>query len=438
MTGITVTLRRRLRLAAGLLALAALVSGCTRFGGEEEEAEEAAAVPVDVVQAALATMTQTLTVTGTIRAMRSADIAPQLSAEVREVKVREGDVVRAGQPLITLDRVHAESQARQARAGVEAARARLQAARSRLAVFEQGAREEERAIARSRLEQTRSALEQARADLERMRGLFEKGAVSRQQLDAAQVAYDTARTNRDSAQQSLELTEKGAREEEIDGARKEVDAAAAALEQVKAALAQAEQQLGYTVIRAPFDGVVHARNIEPGEIASPGGMAPLLRLADPSSVYFEARVPERVALRVRAGQRVQVIVQGNGDRPVEGHVERVVPVADPASREFLVRIDVEDGNSATKPGMFARGSVIVSEHPDAVVLPKEALIEREGRPTVFVVEAGKARARPVTVGITDATRAEIVSGVEPGEGVVVAGAGQLMDGAAVQTREAEG
>jgi len=432
-------MRRALALALLLLAVAA--SGCGRSGGkggtETDQAEEPR-IPVAVTEAEVATMADHVTVTGTIRAQHQADISPQLSARVVEVTVREGDAVRQGQILIKLDPTQAESTVLQARAGRDAAAAHLSAARSRLQILEQGAREEERAIARSRLEQAEAALRTAEADRDRLRGLFDQGAVSKQQLDAAQMGYDTARTNHDSARQALDLTEKGARPEEIDAARKDVQAGAAALAQMEAALAAANEMLSYTVVRSPFNGVVYQRSVDPGEIVSTMGGPPLLRLADLSSVYYEATVPERAALKVEAGQRVDVVVQGNGDRAVDGSVERLVPVADPMSRDFLVRISIANGTAATKPGMFARGAVIVHEKTDVVVIPKAAIIEREGKPVVFVVEDDTVQSRHVVVGLTDRTHAEIVGGVDAWEKVVVAGAEGLRDGSLVQVRETGG
>jgi len=426
--------------ALALLMAITLAAGCTRFatrpGRQNDEAE--AGVPVVVQPAEQGTMAETLTVTGTIRAQREADVGAQISAKVLSVNVREGDLVREGDVLIALDPAQADSQVRQARAGAEAAAARLAAAEERLAILEEGAREEERAIARSRLEQAQSALRTAEADLNRLRGLFEQGAVSKQQLDAAQVAYDTARTNRDSARQSLELLQKGARPKEIEAARKDVQAAAAGLEQAQAVLSEAQERQRYTVIRSPISGVVYERHVDPGEITASGGGDPLLRLADFSSVYYEATVPERVALRVREDQRVNVTVQGNGDRRVEGKVERLVLVANPASRDFLVRIDIVDGRNLTKPGMFARGAVVVREQPGAVVIPKDALVERRGDLFAFVVEGNEARQRKVEVGITDRERAEIISGIRAGERVVLVGAQGLKDGDPVQIRDSGG
>ena len=433
------SVRAKTRLGAMVAVALALgaAAGCTRFGGKENANTNGpeAGVPVVVAAVERGTMVRSVMVTGTIRAGREADIGAQISARVLEVKVREGDLVSAGQVLVTLDAAQAKSQVRQAGAGVAATGAQLEAAKRRLEVLEEGARPEERAIARSRLEQAESALRMAEADLKRLRGLHEEGAISRQQLDGVQTAYDTARTNRDSARQTLELVEKGARPEEIEAGRKEVEVAAARLEQAKGMLAEAEERLGYAVIRSPLTGVVYERHVEPGEITSTTGGGPLLRLADLSTVYFEATAPERVALRVKPGQRVEVIVQGNGDRSVEGKVDRLVPVANPSSRDFLVRIDIAEGAGVTRPGMFARGSVVVRESAEAVVVPKDALVERGGKLLAFVVAGGTVEQREVEVGISDAERAEIVSGIAWGEQVVVIGAQGLQDGDPVQVKE---
>ncbi len=426
----------RAAVVISLLSLMVALGGCAGSSRKDQNNSkgEKKGIPVEVSPAALGTMTETVTVTGTIKAARETGISAQIAGRVLEVRVREGDSVAAGQVLITLDPAEAQSQARQAQAGVDGSQARLEAAQRRLEVIEQGARPEERAIARNQLDQAESALRTAEADYNRLKGLFQQGAVSKQQLDGAQTAYETARAQRDSARRSLELTEKGARPEEIQAARKDVEAAAAGLRQGNAMLAEARDRLAYTVIRSPISGIVYQRDVEPGEVVSSGGL-PLLRIANPSSVYYEATVPERVALRVKPGQRVDVTVQGNGDRAVEGAVERTVPVADPTSRDFLLRITITKGADLTKPGMFARGSVVVQESSDAVIVPKDALIEREGSMFAFVIAGGKAQRRALTMGITDTKRAQVLSGVKPGESVVVIGAQGLQDGDAVEVKE---
>lgn len=419
--------------ALALAVLAAAVCGCGRGnprGAAAGKPNEPVGVPVQVAAAQAGAMVEEVPVTGTVRALRAADIQAQVSGRVLAVSVREGDSVAANQVLITLSQTELQSQVEQAQAGVSAAAARLSASRRRLEIVEKGAREEERAMALSRLQQAEAVLRQAQADRERMRRLHQEGAVSRQQLDAAQTAYDTALANRDSARDALALTEKGARAEERDAARQEVRAAQAELSRAQGALAQVKELLSHTVIRSPISGVVYQRDIEPGEIASPAG-PPLLRIADPGSVYLEAVVSERLASRVSAGQKVTVSL--TSARTLQGSVQRLVPVADPTSRDFVVRIGLPDADSALRPGMFAQARIRVEEHPNAVIVPKDALVDRAGKTVLFVVREGKAAERTVQVGLLDRTRAEIRSGLTPGESVVVIGAQGLKDGDAVQT-----
>jgi multidrug efflux pump subunit AcrA (membrane-fusion protein) len=414
-----------------LLIAAVIILGCARAPRNDSTSkqQEPTGVPVQTVSTQLGTMVEEVPVTGTISALRKADITAQISGRVLEVKVRDGDSVRAGDVVVSLDKAELASQVNQARAGVVAAQARLEAARKRYEVVRLGARSEERAMAASRLEQAEAALRQAAADQDRMRKLFQQGAVSKQQVEAADTAYDTARTNRDSARDSLKLTEIGPRPEEIEAARQDVQAAQAGLDQAQSALAQVQELLGYTTIRSPVTGVVYERNVEPGEIASSGGGGkPLLRVADLSSLYLEATVPERLAHQVHADQRVKVSLQSLGGRSLEGRVQRLVPVADPTSRDFLVRVTIADPQVALRPGVFAQARILVRERRGVVVVPKEALVSRGGRLEVFLVQQGKAVERPVEVGVTDRTQAEILSGVKPGDSVVVVGAQALKNG----------
>jgi len=442
----------------GLLTLfvvavtAAALVGCGRPGSKQAEGKnEQPAIPVALGPVTVGSMAETVPVTGTLKADREAAIGPQISGQVRRVTVREGDVVAQGQVLVTLDETDVTNQVRQAsaaletaRAGAGTSRAQWQAAVRRLQVLVEGARAEERAIARSRLEQAEAGLRQAEASLQRAKKLFEAGAVSEEAMESAQTAYDTARTNRDTAAQSLQLIEKGARPEEIEAARSDVEAARKMVESAQAnvgaadaALARARELLSYTVIKAPIGGVVYERQIEPGEIASPGG-DPLLRIADLNSVYFEATVPGRLAPRVQAGQSVRVSFRGNGEQVSEGSVLMLVPVASPASRDFLARIRVTRVQGISRPGLYAEGQIVVTQRERVPIIPKDAVIEREGRPVVFVVVSDTARARAIKVGLTDAARAEVVSGLRPGEQVVIEGASMLSDGNKVMVQQATG
>jgi len=442
-------MKRATRTVLIALAAAALFAGCGRPKPKEtEKKDDQRAVPVALAPVTLGSMSETVPVTGTLRADREAAVKPQVSAQVTGVLVQEGDTVTQGQVLVTLDQTDSTQQVRQASAGlatargaVGAARAQWQASTRRLQLLVEGARSEERAIARSKLEQAEAALRQAEADLQRRRKLFDAGAISKEALESAQTAHDTARTNRDATAQSLQMTEKGARPEEIEvarseveAARKQVESAEANVNQAAAALARANEVLSYTVIKSPLRGVVYARNIEPGEIASPGG-DPILRVADLNSVYLEATVSGRLAPRVQTGQTARVTFRDDGEHVVQGAVLKLVPVANPASRDFLARIRVPRVQGVSRPGLYAEGEIVVKQRQRVPLIPKDALLARGGRTVVFVVDSEKAHQREVKVGLTDAARAEILSGLSPGDKVVVEGAATLNDGDKVMVQK---
>lgn len=431
-----------------LVALGGLAATRARKPKKPPAAAQSAGVPVAVARVTSGSMRESVPVTGTLRALREADIRPQLAARVQQVQVREGDTVAAGQVVVTLDQTDAAAQLLQAQAAlstsqaaVGAAEAQWRAAQQRLRVVEQGARPEERAIARSQVAQAQAALTKAQADLDRREKLFADGAVSREELDTMRTNRDTAQANLQAAQQQLQLLEQGARPEELaaardeaEAARKQTESAQAGVKQATAAVTRAQELLGYTVIRAPIKGVVYERGIEPGEIASPGG-DPLLRVADLGSVYFEAVVPGRLADQVHTGQPVEVAIRGDGATTAQGSVLKVVPVANPSSRDFIARISIPQLSGSTRPGMYAEGRIIVSRHEGIPVVPKDAIVERSGKQVVFVLSGETVQERAVRVGLSDPQQAEIVSGLQPGEQVVVEGAALLNSGDTVAVQE---
>jgi HlyD family secretion protein len=367
---------------------------------------------VEVAAAAVSEVSREILLTGSIRPQQEATIAATLSDRVVAVSVREGDVVKAGQILIRLDSARTRSRLEQAQAG-------LTAAQKQLALLKAGARSEQRAMAKSALEAAKSSLEKARLDLERMERLYAEGAAAEQQLESARNYYEVMKAQYESAQEQYNLLEAGARPEEI-------EAVEAAVEQAKAALNYARNDLEDTVLRSPISGVVHYRQVDVGDMPAPG--VPLMRIAALEKVYFEATVPEKGLAELSVGQPVNISVDALPGESFPGGLERLVPVARADSRDFLARIAVENAEMRLKPGMFARGRVLVESHPEAVVVPRDALLEKDGEKVVFVVKGGRAEERKVVPGLDSNGLTEIVSGVSAGEEVVIAGQHGLTSG----------
>ena len=286
---------------------------------------------------------------GTVRARVEARPASRLMARVREVKVRAGDPVKAGDPLAVLDD-------RDVRARVDQARAALAAAEAQAA--------------------------QARAEHARLRALYDRQAATPRDLEAAE-----ARAKSAAAQEA----------------------------QARDALREAEVLLGEAVVRAPFDGVVAEKLVEPGDTAVPG--RPLFVLHDPSRLRLEVQVPESCASRLSAGMDVRVRIDALGDDR-SATVEEIAPVADPQSRTFLVKAALPAG-LAIRPGTFGRLLQPCGKRR-ALLIPAAAVSRAGQIETVRVLEeGGAARHRHVKTGKAHGDRLEVLSGLREGETILL-------------------
>jgi len=208
----------------------------------------------------------------------------------------------------------------------------------------------------------------------------------------------------------------------------QLDQARAAYERIRAQLVKAEETAQDYTITAPWEGVVSHLLVKEGEYVAP--RAALLELYDPSSLVIRAAVPEKHAAEVTADMRVDVRLDAFPDEVLPGRIERVYPYLDSRLRTRSMEI-VLDEPAALLPGMFARLKVRLKTVDEAIMVPLEAIVATPGGQAVFVVENGKAVRRLVETGLEEGNRVQIITGVQPGDKVIVAGGGQLQDGAAV-------
>ncbi|MHB9132359.1 MAG: efflux RND transporter periplasmic adaptor subunit [Armatimonadota bacterium] len=386
-------------------------------------------------------------------------------------------------------------------AQVKTAQAALDSARSRLALVKNGARKQERAVAENAVKLAKATYDLDKSNYDRYKDLYDNKAVAKTTLDSAETKMQVSKVQYDSAAQQLNMIQEGAREEDVQAAEaavrqaeegltsaranlKQVDVAKANVEIAKTGVAQAEaaldaarsarqvnvmrdkdvlaaeaavqqsremvttalQTLDYTEIFSPVDGVVSAKLAEVGNTA--GKFIPVLKISTNQSLYFQANVSELDAPRLRSGQQVMLTVdalQANRANPyldqqkhvVAGTVERVVPVVDARTRNFLVRIIVPRSASLF-PGMFASGKIVSADHRQVIAVPKDALMQKDDRNIVFTAENGIARKRDVTVGAVNGTLVQILSGLSQGEQVVTVGQQSLVDGDKVSTKPMTG
>lgn len=227
---------------------------------------------------------------------------------------------------------------------------------------------------------------------------------------------------------------------------------------------EASRSAGETRLTAPFDGVVAARDVRVGELASSARRA--FQIVDLSTLRVRARLPERDLGRVRVGQPARLVSAYDAGRTAQARVERVAPVVDAATGTFEVLLTVDPGQDALRPGQYVSVELEVDRHADVVVVPRDAIVWDHGAPTLYRVEPappepveadaeGKKSGEPdedeekdeppaptgpvlvarrveVRVGLQSQGTAEITEGVEPGDRIVVVGQTALKDGAKVR------
>jgi len=394
------------------------------------QAQTADPASVAVARAHRSDVVARVLASGSVTSIRDAKIGSKISGRVAAVLVEEGARVQAGTPLLQLDTSDLLAQQAQAQASVSAARAQLQ----KVLV---GARPQERQQstdtvnqARATLASAQASLELAQANVQRMRSLFAQGAVSKQDLDSAetqvrvteaQVAQDQA--SYDSAVQNEALVRIGSREEDIQQAR-------AQLAQAEAGLAVVQVQLRDSTVTAPFPGTITQRSVEPGEtvtslVASSG--SPLFVLSEVADVYVEFIVPGQHRSELAPGQEAQMAVDGLPGQIFQGRVEEIRPAADVASRTFGVKVRVPNPKDILRPGMFARGGIIVGVRRQVLQIPEQAVMTATSGPVVFVVRGSQAVRVPVTLGTRQDNLVEVQSGLADGDTVVVQGQDALTD-----------
>ncbi|MFZ9652001.1 MAG: efflux RND transporter periplasmic adaptor subunit [Steroidobacteraceae bacterium] len=195
----------------------------------------------------------------------------------------------------------------------------------------------------------------------------------------------------------------------------------------------AQLRLGFASLRAPDDGIVSARNVQPGQVVSSG--AELLRLIRRGRLEWRAEIPENDLARVSVG--ATVALRGPGGETVSGRVRAVAPALDPKSRTALLYADLV-APGALRSGMFAEGRVQVGKST-VMVVPRQSVVFRDGYPYVFVLGKDRRVAqRRVELGASQDVRFEVRSGLTAADQVVVRGAGFLGDGDVVAVAEESG
>jgi HlyD family secretion protein len=413
---------------------------------------------VQVGEAVRQDLTQSVASTGEIKPKKSVNISSNAMGRIVRMPVKEGDRVRQGDLLISLESI-------QTAADVEAAQAMLAAGQTELDAMESQIRSNDAAIATAKAEITRSEtdLNRAKINFDRHEAMLKDGLISREQYDHTRADYDVAAAQLNAAKARLLQTEAQAAQ-----TLKQRDGTALRMAQQRTSLIRAQDQLSKTTITAPLSGIITYLPVNEGEIAiigvqnQPG--TTLMTIADMSVITAEVKVDETDIVNVRIGQEAEIKVDALGDRKLKGHVSDVGNSAVNRSgqnnsggtqeaKDFKVVITLDDPPEELRPGLSCTASIITARTKQVLTVPIQALtvrefddpedplkkkkIEKEG---VYTIKNDTVLFRTVKTGITGTTDIEILEGLTEKEKIVT-GPYQVLrtleDNKRVQAEEAE-
>ncbi len=247
-------------------------------------------------------------------------------------------------------------------------------------------------------------------------------------LDAALIeAKAGAKFSRYNYQKSEQLYEEGTISER-DLLQSEYDR-----KRAESNLATIEQRLINSTLLAPFSGTIAGRNIEVGHLVGPSQSA--IQLVQWGRVKMRAWVSESEVADFARGREVDVRLDALPGNTYSGEVGRIGPAGDAKRRVFPIEVHIDNANGEIRPGMMGKLVIRRRTHENAIVIPREALVERETGPVAFVIDGDIVSSRPVTVGPGQGNRVIAMAGLRAGERVVVAGARDLIDGERVIVKE---
>ena len=347
-----------------ILGSSIIAAGCgastTTEAAPESTAPAATVVDVTTVTATTGSIESALEISGTLTPLSRVAVKPKLPGTLERMLVDIGDAVTLGQTIATIDRRQIDAQADAAVANVS--------------------------VGKAALENAEASLANAVLEHDRAKNLFDKGALPRQRLDGAQTFHRSAVAQR--------------------------DLAAANLAQAEAALRGSREIQKNATIKSPVTGYVVERNYDAGAI--PGDL-PVVVVADMRQMKLEAGVSELEAGRMRVGLKAHVLVQAKPGQTFEGQLAAIAPEVDERNRHFKIDVRVPNGNRALLSGMYATARIVESAVANAVVLPKDAVMTKDGKRVVQKVQGDTLSTVVVTEGLSDGTRVQILSGLATGD-----------------------
>ncbi|MEX2026435.1 MAG: efflux RND transporter periplasmic adaptor subunit [Pirellulaceae bacterium] len=391
---------------------------------------------------------------GQIAAMEETPIVAKISGYVRRIHVDIGDRVKGpvydgdtlmepGQPLIEIDVPEMHKEHAQKLASIQQAKSEIKQSQAAIKVAKAMGASSEALVAEAQasIDRVNADFERRKSELARMTDLAARQAVTDKLVDEATNQYRAA----EAAQKEIAAKVKSAQAQR-DEAGALVEKAEADLEAAHAKLgvAEADEQrlaamLQYTTIRAPFDGVVSARDVDTGHLVSASSTRPLLVVVMADTVRAVVDVPEIDAVHIEPGVEATLRMPSLAGGEFTGTVTRSTWVLNQSTRTLRTEIDIPNPDGKLRPGMYAHARIKVAEKPAALILPKTAILTSAGQSFCWRIEEDGSLVRhPIQTGIESGGDVEILSGLSGSEPVVGLNASSFREGQRVEVAEPAG
>lgn len=345
---------------------------------------------------------------GNVALDEESPISVRVSGKVARLFVKNGDTVTKGQVLLELDTRDFNVQKMQAEGT-------LMSANNQLAKAQIGARRQEIAQAQAQVIQVESNHYDAVKKTERVQELFRIGGASQEQLDDAQLKARVLEQQLEAAREQLSLVREGATAEDIGNLAGQV-------KQAQAAAQRADDQLDYSVVTSPIDGLVYNRDVQEGSMVTPEMV--LMMVGNLQNMVIQAEVEEQYLWALAPGTTVQVTGNGFRGREYIGTVQVInpVPLYSPVkskNSKYVVKVQIGNPDTFVRPGMTGEIRFQAVTNGNSLVIPREALVKNLSKTQVFVIEGDHIRLVEIKLGLEDDQSLEVLSGLSEGQQVVV-------------------
>ena len=349
-------------------------------------------------------LAKSVVATGKVTPITKVEVKSKASGIVKQLLVDSGDKVKKGQLLAQLDKEEIEAQVEQSRAAVQAAEASLSSSE---ADFE-----------RAKVDAEGPDVPLLKRAYERAVGMAKEGVVSTSALEDAQKNYELA------------LNKQNVSKAQVTVLKAKIAQSQGQLAQDRANLKQLEEQLSYTDIESPIDGVVLSRDVEMGDAVSSilvlGSSATLvMTLGDTSQVYVKGKVDESDIGKVYLGQPARIKVESFKDKTFNGVVTKISPMGVEKDNvtTFEVRVSINNPGGELKAEMTANAEIILEEHKNVLQIPEGAIIyDKDKKASVEIPDTGAKDGKKkiaVNIGISNGAKTELLSGLKEGDQVVL-------------------